>query len=508
VILMSWEIAGFAAAAVGHLGRTTVAAARPDVVSAYLTLGLSALVALGYAALAFNWYFQIKVAPPEARKALRRLLVISLACAACGAFFYLTDLGWGYFRLYDVGIAGLAAYTWTFVLRMRGLSLVDERLGQLAELERRAESYREIAELLPHLVWTATSEGRVDFSNRRWLEYAGGSHPWTEAVHDDDHERVAQWWAGALGARRAGTVEARLRGAGGAYRTFLVSVTPIVHGDAVKWLGACADIEDQKLLAAEKERQVRQKSFFLNALSHDLRSPLNVLALHAELLRTSVKEGDAAESARMIVENAAAAGELINRLLDFARVGSLERNVTERVPVAAVLRQVQRRFEPIARRNGLSLRVEGETEIEVRTDRHKVERIVSNLVDNGIKYTPSGGVTVAVVRGGEGTVNIEVSDTGIGVPREKADSLFEEFYQVGNDERDRRKGFGLGLAICRALARQIGGEVRLVRTGPEGSCFALTVPLCADDRPPVVEVTVTEAAAGFMAVAPVKSLAV
>jgi signal transduction histidine kinase len=106
----------------------------------------------------------------------------------------------------------------------------------------------------------------------------------------------------------------------------------------------------------------------------------------------------------------------------------------------------------------------------LRTDRHKLQRILGNLIENAIKYTPRGGVTVSVEPTRE-EVAIRVRDTGIGIPRDKAANLFDEFYQVENEERDRRKGFGLGLAICRSLARQIGGDVRLASSGPEGSCF-------------------------------------
>jgi PAS domain S-box-containing protein len=448
---------------------------RPDLFWAWITLALSALVIVGYVAIAFNWYFQRKVSSPNARAALLRLLLISTACAMCGGALYWADLGWGYFRLCDAGLALLAAYTWWFVLRMRGVSLVDERLAQLAELEERAERYREIAELLPHLVWTASREGHVDFSNQRWFEYAGVRRAWPEAVHAEDRERVGRWWDEALAHRRGGTVEARLRGKGGAYRTFLISATPILHGSEVKWLGACADIEDQKQLAAAKEEQARRKAFFLNALSHDLRSPLNVVALHAEMLQSlAPRDTEIVESAKAITESAAAAAELIARLLDFAKVGSLERNVVERVSVATVLEQIYRRYHPVAERNGLYLRTCGDLKIELNTDLYKVERIVGNLVENAIKYTRQGGVTVTAAQDGDAVV-LQVRDTGIGIPQEKTTSLFDEFYQVGNAERDRKKGFGLGLAICRSLAEQIGAEVRLVSTGPAGSCFEFRV---------------------------------
>jgi signal transduction histidine kinase len=489
---MSWVIvpaSTAAAVATARLVADGVApVGRPDLLWADVTVVLSVLVALGYFAVAVNWYFQAKVGSPHARAALRRLLWIPVACAALGAVVYAADFAWGILRVSDAVIALLAAYTWWFVIRMRGPSLVDERLAQVDELEQRAQTYREIAELLPHLVWTATADGRVDFSNCGWFEYAGGPHPWTAALHDGDRDRVVRWWRESVDKRRAGSIEARLAGADGTCRTFLISATPIISGQAVKWLGACADIEAQKQLAAERERQARQKAFLLNALSHDLRSPLNVVALHAEVLRSCVKldadravGGDGAqivESARLITENAVAAGELIGRLLDFARVGSLDRNVTERVSLSGILQQVHRRFQPVAEGKGLFVRLAdaGELDgIELSTDRHKVERIVGNLVENAIKYTPNGGVTVGAVRV-EGGIAIQVRDTGIGVPRDQAEALFDEFVQIGNDERDRRKGFGLGLAICRTLAEQIGGTVRLACTGPEGSCFELRLP--------------------------------
>src|SRR3954464_2607515 len=148
---------------------------RPDLLWACVTLTLSAAVALGYVAIAFNWYFQIKVASPQAKAALGRLLLISVVCALCSAGFNAADIGWAYLRLCDVAVAALAVYTWSFVLGMRGVSLVDQRLAEMDELEQRAERYREIAQLLPHLVWTGTGDGRIDFSNDRWFDYTGDS---------------------------------------------------------------------------------------------------------------------------------------------------------------------------------------------------------------------------------------------------------------------------------------------------------------------------------------------
>ena len=261
---------------------------------------------------------------------------------------------------------------------------------------------------------------------------------------------------------------------GEVFRTFVVRSKLIIHGDAVKWLGACADIEDQKQMATEKEMQIKQKSFFLNALSHDLRAPLHCILLNAHLLKLSVQDEADRESVEMIRENAVAAGDLVTKLLDFAKVGAQDRNHIEEVEIAQTLEHVERRFLPVAEQKGLYLKLAEKTDAKLRTDRLKLERLISNLVDNAIKYTQRGGVTVGL--GGSGSdLAIRISDTGIGIPQANVPHLFDEFYQVNNYERDRNKGFGMGLAICKSLARHIGADVRLASTGPEGSCFEIVI---------------------------------
>lgn len=445
----------------------------PDLRWAWLTVTLSAAVAAGYAAIAFNGYFQSKLnLRREYRAARARLGAIVACCAACGAWFFTTEMSWPAWRLYDAALAVLVCYTWWFAFSTRGLSLVDERLARTEELERGFNRYREIAELLPHVVWTADDDGRIDFSNRRWADYAGDGRTWLDAAHDDERREVAEWWESARLRREPASREMRPLGSEG-YRTFVVSATPIPHGDCVKWIGACADVEDQKRVAAEKERQAQMKTFFLNSLSHDLRAPLNNVVLNAHLLKMTVSEASQVETAEVIIENAVAAGELVSKLLDCARGGD-DPSATEVVPLGQMLRQVARRFQSIAEQKGLWLRVNADIDAEVRTDRQKLERVVTNLVDNAIKFTRQGGVSLELARNG-GRTHIRVCDTGIGVPERAAPHLFDQFYQVDNHERDRTKGFGMGLAICRNLARQIGGDVRLDRTGSDGSCFEVLV---------------------------------
>ena len=446
-----------------------------DVRWGWVTITLSLAVALGYAITAFNWYCQKKLGKkPECKVALSRLRNISLCSVIFCYLLVTTDLSWPIWRLYDAALFLLALYTWSSLRRMRGLSLLNERLAQADELEKSAEKYREIAEFLPLIIWTATDDGRVDFSNQRWSQYAEHAPSWLEAIHPDQREDVISWWQSALAKREPVSREVKLAGMDG-FRTFIISATPLIRGGAVRWLGACADIQAQKLLEAQREIAARQKLFLLNSLSHDLRAPLNTVTLNAHLLKLTARNEEETDVANVVIENALTAAHLIGNLLELARADAQEQNAMESVALAPMLRQIVRRFQSPAQKKNLSLRIEQEADLVVTSDRVKLERILGNLVDNAIKYTETGGVTLQLAAR-DGQSIISVSDTGIGISPAAVPNLFQEFYQANNPERDRSKGFGMGLAICRSLAQQLGGDVCLAATSAGGSCFELILP--------------------------------
>src|SRR5439155_9379739 len=113
--------------------------------------------------------------------------------------------------------------------------------------------------------------------------------------------------------------------------------------------------------------------------------------------------------------------------------------------------------------------------IWIRTDRVKLERVVANLIDNAIKFSPGGAVHAARHRRSDGGVEIAVRDTGAGIPADQLDRVFDEFFQLRNPERDRDKGRGLGLAISKRLVSAMGGDIG-VESGPGGSTFVVRVP--------------------------------
>ena len=294
-------------------GNDVVPGSALEVYWSWLTITLSVFIALGYATIAYNRYFQKKLARTEQVAAAgRRLWSITIFSMICGTFFYLYDMPWAMWRVYDCVLLVLLCTTWAYAIRMRGMSLLEERLSQLSALEEQARRYREMAELLPQMVWTARDKGDIDFSNQRWAEFVGDGRTWVEAIHPDDRARVEFWWAKTLRARKFSSIECRLGGVAG-FRTFLISANPIISHGAIKWLGACADIQAQKMLAAAREMQAKRRAFFLNALSHDLRAPLNTVVLNAEMLKIVPPE-DVKNRVLTIVESAKSAGDYVARI--------------------------------------------------------------------------------------------------------------------------------------------------------------------------------------------------
>lgn len=220
----------------------------------------------------------------------------------------------------------------------------------------------------------------------------------------------------------------------------------------------------------------RAKSKFLAAASHDLRQPVHAQGLFLEVLAgtsLTAHQADLLASARMASR---ASQDMLNTLLDFSRI---EAGVVQphRRPFAmqALLHNIENDLAPLADAKSLTYR-SPDTAALVDSDAALVEMILRNLVSNAIHYTGRGGVLIACRRR-NGALVVEVHDTGIGIAPGHQEEVFREFHQLGNPERDRRKGLGLGLAIAKGLASACGHALTLTSQLGRGSIFRLTLPL-------------------------------
>src|SRR3984893_8416539 len=246
-------------------------------------------------------------------------------------------------------------------------------------------------------------------------------------------------------------------------------------------LGLIGELREQKDAAEDANIA---KSRFLAAASHDLRQPLHALGLFVQALQ----ETPLATRERQVIGNIRrsvdAMEELFNALLDISRLdaGVVQPHITT-IPLAAVFDRVRFEYAQIARQKHLSLRVV-KTSLFVRSDPSLLARLIRNLLSNAVRYTDSGGVVLGCRRM-DPDVRIEVWDSGKGIPLDRHEEIFQEFYQLDNPERDRRKGLGLGLAIVKRLAKLLNYQVALHSVMGKGSVFSITLPRgCREDYVP------------------------
>jgi two-component system, sensor histidine kinase len=247
-------------------------------------------------------------------------------------------------------------------------------------------------------------------------------------------------------------------------------------------LRASADVRLQNLELVEELRAQKKaaedanvaKSRFLAVASHDLRQPLHALELFVQALEDTPLPAHAHQLVGNVRRSVDSMEELFDALLDISRLDAgAVRARLDTIPLAEVFERLAFEYAPVAQQKGLLLRVMA-TSVYVRSDPTLLARIVRNLVANAVRYTERGRVTIGCRRRGE-QVSVEVWDTGAGIPAEKHAEIFHEFAQLGNPERDRRKGLGLGLAIVERLAKLLGHVVELRSTVGKGSVFAVTV---------------------------------
>lgn len=230
---------------------------------------------------------------------------------------------------------------------------------------------------------------------------------------------------------------------------------------------------------AEAEEANRAKTVFLASVSHDLRQPLHAMGLVlGALSRAGLSERQQALLGQA-QSSALATGDMLATLLDFSKVDAgVIKPHAQPFNLQQMFRRLADEMAPLAEAKGLVFRMRDTTSV-MHADAALVELILRNLLLNAIRYTERGGVLLACRKRG-GMASIEVWDTGVGIPEDQREAVFREFHQLGNPERDRNKGLGLGLAIVRGLAHAMALQVQLSSRLGRGSVFAVRLPLSHD----------------------------
>jgi heavy metal sensor kinase len=233
-------------------------------------------------------------------------------------------------------------------------------------------------------------------------------------------------------------------------------------------------------MLARIESAVTQLRQFTADASHDLRTPLSFIRTVAEVaLRNSDVDAESKTALQDIVEECDKAARLLEDMLTLARADAgVEEQVFEVIDIGQVFRDVSAKFRPLAeaRQQKLSTCIEGPALVPVLGDYAKLRRLLNILLDNAIKYTPVGGTIEATLSSGNGSVEMAVKDSGIGIPDSDLSHIFDRFYRV-DPSRGQVEGTGLGLAIAQWIADVHHATLHVKSTESVGSCFFVVFPL-------------------------------
>lgn len=361
-----------------------------------------------------------------------------------------------------------------------------ERKEAAETLMRSEERFRQIANALPQIIWTATPEFFVDWYNDWWFKYLGlprGTR-WDDVdtlpMHPEDVERTRPRLKEAVESGNDFFMEQRFRrGSDGQYRWHLVRGVPIRDSDGrvVKWVGANTDIHDQKTFTArlEEERELRER--FVATLSHDLRTPLTTARLNAQMVARKGSDPTILHKlTARITENLDRADQMIRDLLDANRLQAgetlpIEGSECELNAVA------QETLEELSLVHGDRFVLNApKAAIQGYWSCSGLRRIIENLCNNAIKYgAHDRPVTVSLAQNGPEEVSVSVHNWGSPIPPEDQKLLFQLYRRTDSAQAGAQKGWGLGLTLVEGLAKAHRGRVGVESTPETGTTFTVTL---------------------------------
>ncbi|MGE5504529.1 MAG: ATP-binding protein [Actinomycetota bacterium] len=358
-------------------------------------------------------------------------------------------------------------------------------------LEQTKRDYQVIIDNMPDLFFRTSGDGRFQMVSAMGSEMLGYSNAefmklnirdlcWTP----EDRARLVEAMSRAEGRRVA--VDIRLKRKDGVAIWAALNVIPrfvagralVIDAIARNMTAAVEATAELKMAKQGAEAASIAKSRFLAAASHDLRQPVQSLYLFAGVLDQQLAGSRSRKLVGDMLHALDAMKLLLDGLLDMSKLDAgLVVPQFEDVAVGPLLARLAEEYGGRARRLGLDFRWVPSTAV-VRSDPVLLERMLRSLLDNALRFTPFGRVLLGCRRR-NGRMDVQVIDTGIGIAPEQQASIFEEFHQLANPERDRSKGLGLGLAIVSRLGRLLGHGVDLRSAPARGSAFTVSLPRVA-----------------------------
>lgn len=363
---------------------------------------------------------------------------------------------------------------------------------QYTELEKSEAHFRQIANAMPQIVWSARPDGYHDYFNDRFYEWTGLPYnssygeKWIGLVHPDDQEKLWNAWRQSLKTGNSYEIEYRIRYRTGEYRWILARALPIRNqaGRLIRWIGTTTDIQEQKRAQEVLNEVLQSREEFFSIASHELRTPISTALLQAQIYlkqleneTSDVTSKDLCQNAMKIVERQARVlARLVEEMLDISRIRSgmltLERKSCNLCDLLKdVLQQMESQFQ--AADSPVPI-------LEVcepawgEYDPPRIEQVINNMLTNAIRYGMKKPVKVRLETFGTKT-RLSVQDGGIGIPKESLHSIFDRFKRA--TKTGATKGLGLGLYISKRIIEAHGGKIWAESELGHGSTFYIELPI-------------------------------
>lgn len=370
---------------------------------------------------------------------------------------------------------------------------VTEEINALQEAENSKNRFRDLANAIPHIVWTANENGLIEYINMRWVEYTGLSveesqgWEWIKALHPEDQEKTKDQWQKAVESGDEFLIEYKIRSAGGSYRWFRVNAIAVRENGLVKkWYGTSTDIHDQKQVMERLEKVSRELKNKNNALrrvnseldtfvytaSHDLKAPIINLEGLFKLLLESIETGE--DTSSLVTMISSSFDRFKGTLRDLAEIIKVARQDpldVEMVGLEKMLEEASLNMESLICESKAIIRSDFQVS-KIRFSRKNLRSLFYNFISNSIKYrhpvrTPD--ILIKSSKTAEGRVLLTISDNGLGMEAEKKDKVFNMFTRLHNHVA----GSGIGLYIVKRMIENAGGHIEVESQPNEGTTFKI-----------------------------------